>query len=191
MLSAQVSIGGGGLFGVQFKKYSYHAGKSLIDTTYIHGGGFAFFDATYIELSLGARLGKDNFDNAKETMLGFNTTYLFLGVMGKYPITTSSGIIIFPMAGVEYDLAIIRNDIGTGKSDFSGNRSIADFSRLWIKAGAGADINLTRSFYIRPSALYAFGLNNAKDKRDVESFFFVKSIMHHGIDLRLAAGFRF
>jgi hypothetical protein len=72
----------------------------------------------------------------------------------------------------------------------------ADFmNRFWIKFGAGADFNfanfnltdssLMERLYLRPSFLYGinFGSKNDRDS-DASSF-------HHGLDIRVAAGYRF
>ena len=58
-LSAQMSVGGGGLFSTLYKSYSYVAGNHYLSTRYINGGGFVFFDATFVEVDLGIRFGVD------------------------------------------------------------------------------------------------------------------------------------
>jgi hypothetical protein len=191
ILSAQVSIGVGGTFGVQSKRVSYHVGDSIIDTDYTNGGGYIFFDAKFVELDLGARYGLDKKNFIGNQNPGFNATYVYAGVLGKFPIKISDLITVFPLTGVEYGLALIRNNADTGDSEHEIARIISDYSRIWLKAGAGADFNLTRSFYVRPSAFYAFGFNSPRDRVDVEKAILMKNIMHHSFDLRVAAGIKF
>jgi len=63
-------------------------------------------------------------------------------------------------------------------------------NRFWIKFGVGADFNLSDRMYLRPSFLY--GINfGSKDDRDMKKDDSEASSFHHGLNIRVAIGFRF
>ena len=199
-LSAQIrlSAGAGGLFGMQLKNFSYNAGAYFNNRRYINGGAFVFFDATYAEVDVGIRFGKDDFSSYRPSITdeqkkghSNSLTFLSLGLLGKFPFNLGGGITLFPLAGVEYNLLLINKSIDSGNNNsFTANSRFND-SMLWLKFGLGADINITNRIFIRPSALYGFGIANEQDKASLSRIGMAKSVLNHGFDLRAAAGFRF
>ena len=182
---AQISVGAGGNFAAGFDSLKDGDGKISITTT---GGGFyAFFDATYVELDIGMLFGKQQI---KMSGGGFSlggsgpsVTALTLGLYGKFPIEL--GIIsLFPMLGLQYDIGLSVQQSGY-KLDSS---EVASYmNRFWIKLGAGVDINFSDLLYLRPSFLY--GINfGTKDLNDLKGS---ASSFYHGLDGRLALGFKF
>jgi len=148
------------------------------------------FDATYAEANIGLLFGGMKSEGSDTTI---DVSYLTLGLLGKYPFDLGS-FTLFPMLGIQLDFGL--------SMKYEGNDVIADSSaradfmnRFWIKFGVGADFdfanfNLTDSslmerLYLRPSFLYGinFGSKNDRDS-DTSSF-------HHGLDIRVAVGYRF
>jgi hypothetical protein len=132
-----------------------------------NGGGLnLFFDAQYAELSLGLYFGggtreasakvggvfvagpKDNIG-----VIGFNA-----GVLGKFPIAVGEKMRVFPLAGIDYAMALA----GTIPEDVQGG--VGDLSALWIKFGAGLDLDLSANWFFRPEFLYGFRLENKYEK---------------------------
>jgi hypothetical protein len=115
-------------------------------------------------------------------------SFLTLGLFGKYPIAVG-GATVFPMLGVQMDMNL--SATYEGNDIFEDSSDLADaFNRLWVKLGIGADISLSDSVFIRPALLY--GINfGSKFIRDLKSEMDDMSSFHHGLDLRLAIGFRF
>ena len=109
-------------------------------------GGFIFFGISrFIELNLGF-LGK--FPDAMEvngqsmSTYGVDSTFaLQAGIYGKIPITLGSRFVFFPTAGADFEFTLGENDW---------------WHELWLRAGLGADIFLSRKFFIRAHALGGF-----------------------------------
>jgi len=183
---AQVSAGIGGNFAVSFDSFKEGDGEMLMTTT---GGGFyAFFDATYVEVDIGllfgSQKGKISGGGFSLELDGPNVSLLTLGVYGKYPIDLG-GFTLFPMFGIQYDIGLSA-ELDGHKAE---SQDLADaLNRFWIKLGVGADINLVDALYLRPSFLYGlnFGTKDMVDlANDADSFFY------HGLDIRVAIGFKF
>jgi hypothetical protein len=221
-LSAQINLsaGAGGLLGGQFN--SYRLGKDSKDDSaakeyikymnsrYINFGAFAFFDATYVEADLGLRFGTEKqstyssgtVDGQKK---GTGLTYFTLGLFGKYPIDLG-GFTIFPLAGIQYDFLLAAKNKNDSIEGFpNGKITVSDklgkytwretYNRFWVKFGAGADINITRQIYVRPSFLYGFAFKNKAEKDDLDLANSGNKdnlkLLTHGFDIRVAAGYRF
>jgi hypothetical protein len=113
-----ISVGGGGLLGYTFTRYTLEGGgaNSTQSMDRINYGGFLFFDATYIEFSF---LIQGGYNSYKESMI-FNDeslpesrgtgTELSLGfsLMGKYPLIINENLCWFPMLGLEYHIALVQ-----------------------------------------------------------------------------------
>jgi opacity protein-like surface antigen len=184
-----LSAGGGGLVGGLFSRYTasghgiqggeaVHAVQTQ-DITQFNYGGFVFFDATYAELSISIQNGVNTWeqmldvelDNIKpdkgkgwETMMGFS-------LLAKYPFTLTSRFSLFPLAGVEYQVALVQKrkmssssriyDRTNGiyeKNKDSGALKLSDWNSLFINIGVGADFNLVSGLFIRGELLYGFRL---------------------------------
>jgi len=183
---AQISAGVGGNFAVSFESYKFSGGE-LTSTT--SGGGFyAFLDATYVEADIGLLFGSEKLKYSGGGISlennGPDVSILTLGLYGKYPIDLG-GFTLFPMIGIQMDIGLSAKYNGSEASP----SATADYlNRFWVKLGAGIDFNLSEQMYLRPSFLYGinFGAkasDNTKDTYDASAFY-------HGLDIRVALGFR-
>jgi len=188
LFAVDLSAGFGGNFTATFDSYKYD-GEDAGSSRTIGGGFFGYFDATYVEANIGLLFGglKLKIDG-NWTDDSINVSYLTLGLFGKYPIDLD-GFTLSPMLGIQYDIGLSAKFDGEDMFDDSSERS--DFmNRFWIKLGISADINLTEQLYLRPSFLY--GINfGSKDDRDDKKDNSDLSSFHHGLDVRVAIGFRF
>ena len=83
------------------------------------------------------------------------TTFLNIGLLGKYPIEVASGINIWPAVGIDCEIFLFSGLNGTNSLTNDYDRKTA----FYAKAGLGADIKVTDNIYIVPSALWAINLN--------------------------------
>jgi hypothetical protein len=184
---AQVSVGAGGNLAVGWDSFKRSDLESATTTT---GGGFyAFLDATYVEADIGLLFGSRKLKGSYETYFGrvsweddgANVSILTLGLYGKYPIDLG-GFTLFPILGIQLDVGLSAEDDGVKYE----SEDVADLlNRFWIKFGVGADFNLSEQLYLRPSILY--GINfGTKLGRDFDA----ESAFYHGLDIRVALGFR-
>lgn len=197
----KLSAGLGGNFTADFTSYALtkdgkDAGYKAEDwNEHLIGGGFyLFFDATYVEANVGLLLGNSNRDKQPDDddqKKGYDVTAIKLGLFGKYPIDLGS-FTLFPMLGIDGQLCIGGKMGGKDvpseyKDDFN-----EGYSWFWIKLGVGADIPLAEKFYLRPEFLYGirFNTDNEKDTKDSAGKF-LDAIVGHGLDVRVAVGYRF
>src|SRR5208283_1465101 len=111
----------------------------------------AFFDATYVEASVGFRAAVTQL-NTSVTVLGvtastnqdFSDDLLDIRLIGKYPINLGS-FTFFPLAGLEKDICLSGSVAGVAFS----SDSISDSSPWYIEAGVGADVNVAQKLYLR------------------------------------------
>ena len=162
-----MSAGGGFMYGYQKIKVEFDGALSVLDTT-TDGDGFGvfgFFDATYVQVSVGYHAGDD-------------TSYLDTAVLGKYPFAIGK-CSIFPMAGLGYARAV--------KTDSSS--SMDDLSHLYVKAGLGGDIAITKKLFIRPTVLFDYYLDN-KNEKDFQDDWDA-TVTSYGYELSAALGYKF
>jgi len=185
---AQVSAGFGGNFAVNFDSYKYKGEENY--SLRISGGGFfALFDATFVEANIGMLFGgrQVGYDGEWEDK-DYDLSYLILGLYGKYPIDLG-GFSLFPMLGIQLDFGLSAKYGDMKILEDSSDR--ADWmNRFWIKLGVGADFSLSNSAYLRPSFLYGINFGSKAD-RDSKKEDSELSSFHHGLDIRVALGFRF
>jgi len=188
LFAIDISAGLGGNFTINFDSYKYDD-LDIASRRTIGGGVYALLDATFAEANVGILFG-----NMKHGYFGewddnpLSLLYLTLGIYGKYPIRLSN-FHLFPILGVQFDFCL--SALQDGEVIFSNPLDRADFfNRFWIKFGIGADFNLTERLYLRPSFLYGFNFGTRND-RDVKEYNSKESSFHHGLDIRIAIGFRF
>jgi len=152
----------------------------------IHG----FFDATYVEVSLGLLFG-NNYKWDEGDDKGYDTTTLNLGLIGKYPISISDSFVLFPFAGIDYNinLAAKNADSGDEIKDEGDHKKADQFDALSILLGIGFDFSLTDTIYLRAKAAYGIVLNT-KDEQEFADDFDV-TVIKGKIPITLAVGFRF
>jgi hypothetical protein len=210
---AQLSAGFGGTFTADFTTYSYtkdtkDALKALgmpldiLNTNTTGGGFFAYFDAAYAMASLGMGFHgitpansdlKEAMDDMKQKM---SLTTFEIELLGKFPFAVG-GISVFPMLGLDIKLALAYDMRLDGEkfsyTDVDDNK-LSDLTTIWGKFGIGADIPLSNKMYIRPILLYGLGTNNKEQKTTLDApgaSNTIKSIVNHGLDLKVALGFKF
>lgn len=162
-----MSAGGGFMYGYQKIKVEFDGSMSVFDTT-SDGDGFGvfgFFDATYVQASLGYHSGDD-------------TSYLDMSVLGKYPFAIGK-CSIFPMAGLGY-MCAVKTDSDVSKGDLS---------QFYVKGGLGGDIAITKKLFIRPTVLFDYYFNN-KNEKDLEDDWDA-TVTSYGYELSAALGYNF
>jgi len=144
-------------------------------------GGFLFFDATWAEFSVGVQGGLNNY---KETVTisdpgtddivykgEGSEIMLTLTLLGKYPFTLSDKLKVFPLLGLDYQIALMETRKPEGLKrrdrthkkygDVDSNDEIYELSvwnSLFILIGGGVDYNLTSNMFLRGELLYGFRL---------------------------------
>jgi len=122
-----------------------------------------------------------------------DSTYLTLGVLGKYPFSLSDKLALFPFVGL--DLALGLGMKYDGKDADFDDPSMADYmNRLQLAFGVGLDFNLTEALFLRGEVGYAI-VFNSKDEADR-----IKEAKDYGVDvtytrgrlpIKIAVGYRF
>ena len=126
------------------------------------GGGFKMFldITTYAEVSIGLTFGGGTIEmsnpaaalsNESSTIkIDRSFTALNLSLFGKYPLKLElpENMTLFPAAGIDYQLVL------SGKVGDTDIADAADDSALWFKFGAGMDITMSETIFIRPMLLY-------------------------------------
>ncbi|MDR2509010.1 MAG: outer membrane beta-barrel protein, partial [Spirochaetaceae bacterium] len=201
----KLSAGVGGFFGSDFGGGAEASatmpvvGKidMTMETPYLGGGGFVFFDATYAELSLaffgGTMKNKSDGTETDSSIMNFN-----IGLLGKYPIAVGEKLKVFPLLGIEYDICLSAKDEDGNEYEGmggDGDGGPGDFSALWFKLGGGLDFALTEKLYLRFEALYGLRLEN-KFEKDMKDYLEpmdsdAKTRLGHGLTAKLALGFTF
>jgi opacity protein-like surface antigen len=199
----KLSAGAGGYFASDFGggiESSRGGQTSSSKTPYIGGGGFAFFDATYAEVSVGflvgsmTREGEGDPRESSESKTSF--TGLDIGLLGKYPIAISEQLSVFPALGITYRAVLSAKDEDGNSLDDSGFFKSGDLSALWINFGGGLDFAFTDHIYLRGGLLYGLRLANKfeEDMVDMSSAFGggdAKTLLGHGLEVKIAVGYQF
>jgi hypothetical protein len=156
---------------------------SIQEINQINYGSYFFVDAAFAELSLGFHRGdntwKENISADSPTegrVFSSNTqgtgTELMLDVivLGKYPFRLGERFTLFPLAGVEYQIALLerrkekgfsaydRTDGHHEKDSNGGAYRLSAWNSLLIDIGAGIDFIVFPSMYLRAELLYGFRL---------------------------------
>ncbi|GHV88013.1 hypothetical protein AGMMS50267_03730 [Spirochaetia bacterium] len=178
--------------GLGFHWYSnYHANKSVLGGKYVYTdtggatsyttindqsffGGYLFFDATYVEASIGLSSSKS----------GGSQTDMQFSLLGKYPFSVGS-VVFFPMLGVEYNMILAKEngygdkfgtqyyswyfyDDGTETSE---KVDISDLNTFWFKLGVGSDIPLSNKIYLRGEYLFGLAILSRVDENDYKEYY--------------------
>jgi hypothetical protein len=138
-----LSAGAGGLFVMGFGYRDYGDDTKTLSLD-LGGGGFAFLDATFAELSVGYAYDRTTI----RTETGGQTSkdsdalsVLDVDLLGKYPVNLGK-VSLFPLFGVNYQHAFS-----------SGNGNI------WqLRFGGGMDYKFTGKLYLRGQALFGIRL---------------------------------
>lgn len=181
-----LSSGGGALLGGLFTRYTLTAGGTSLgdavsrqEMNQVKYGGYLFFDAVWAEVSVGLQGGagtyreemsvssrgtvSDEKGKGKEMMVG-------IVLLGKYPFRLNRQFAVFPLAGIEYQIALREyRDPETGgeydrtdgirESDSNGGAyRLPAWNSFFIDIGAGLDFNFDPRLFLRAEFLYVFRL---------------------------------
>jgi opacity protein-like surface antigen len=146
-----LSAGAGGIFVIGF---GHSEGNNAKTSSFdLGGGGFAFLDATFAELSVGYASGrtiirtKSGGETASDTL-----SVLDVDLLGKYPFNISR-ISLFPLFGVNYQHAFSPGD-----------------KNIWrMRFGGGMDYKVTDKLYLRCQGLSGFHLDGVDLSVDVRA----------------------
>jgi hypothetical protein len=172
-------------------------------------GGFAFFDAKYVEAALsfsgGSSKGETTSTLSDGTTTATTTTKdkgsysaFDISALGKYPVAFGK-FTVFPLLGIDYQIALSqKNEDGDDFEGLDGDGEVSDLSALWFKAGAGGDFDINEKLYLRGEILYGIRLHN-KLENDAKELFKdagledddIKIHLGHGPAFKLAVGYRF
>ncbi|MDR2177953.1 MAG: outer membrane beta-barrel protein [Treponema sp.] len=177
-------------------------------TPYAGGGGFAFVDLTYAELSLGVFGGGGTTKLSVGSIslgAGMSVTGLDIGLLLKYPFAIGEKLSLFPLVGSTCRVMLSAQDTDGNKvrhitiNDHAGKEADpGDFSALWFNFGGGLDVLFTDHVFLRGEALYGLRTVNKyeKDFDKVISDIAIpgvdtKALPGHGFLVKLAVGYRF
>jgi hypothetical protein len=204
-----LSAGGGGYFTSDFGggiEVSGGGQTITLKMPYFGGGGFVFFDATYAEVDVGLFAGggtmkaemerKDLVGVGLTSEMDYSVMGLDIGLLGKYPIAMSDSLTVFPLLGIAYRVMLsLKDEDGNQTENENGNENPGDYSALWFRLGSGLDYSLSDKLYLRGEALYGLRLankveNDAVDELNVPGAD-AKTLLGHGLEIKLALGYRF
>jgi hypothetical protein len=171
-------------------------GKEVYFNNIANFGVYAFFDAKYIEVNVeySTYWTRPTINDALSN-ISYDLSYLALGLFGKYPIELGKWFTLSPMLGIQYDIALkgtySNSDAQVWDKDIPSEYVDDYVNKFWIKVGASADINLGQHFFIRPAFLWGinFGTKNLRDLLDSGPL--GAKGFYHGVDIKLALGYRF
>ena len=190
-------------------------GMGQFDTAEVTFGGgiFGFFDATFATLGVGLLFNNVNqtvtvpslqdvgggifvpTGQTSEQERSFTIAQLNISLMFKYPFAINDSWTIFPMLGIDSQIALgMPDDLRRNleEAPMLDVPSAADYwNSLWIRFGAGADFALTGNLFIRSELLYGFKLNS-RFKNDMADFW-ERNIagVTNGLQVRIALGYTF
>ncbi|MDR1148211.1 MAG: hypothetical protein LBK66_06215 [Spirochaetaceae bacterium] len=196
------SAGAGGYFTSDFG-----GGVELLETgeiwfikhPYSGGGAFAFFDATFEELSLGIFGGSGTFKGEEGNTWQSDTSVMGLdiGLLGKYPFAINDELTVFPLLGITYRamLSVKQKNGGYYRNPNGNKADPGDFSALWFKLGGRVDYYFTDANYLRGDVLYGWRVANRYEKNWLDDIkradFDGKTLLGHGLEIKFAIGHRF
>jgi hypothetical protein len=186
-----LSAGGGGFAGGLFTRYKLRTSGTLgipVEVTVdqnvnqFNYGGFFFVDAAWVELSFGLQGGRNNYRELMSAVSGETTVYnrdlegtgreimLGIGLLGKYPFRLGGRFTIFPLAGLEYQIALLerrkpdkfkeydRTD-GIREPDRYGRAfALSAWNSLFVMVGGGLDFAFYPRLFLRTEWLCGFRL---------------------------------
>jgi hypothetical protein len=124
---------------------------------------------------------------------------LDIELLGKYPFAISEQLSVFPLLGVKYRAMLsVKDEDGDTVKNVEGDKDDAsgDFSALWFKLGGGVDFSITEQLYVRGALSYGLRLantyeNDYVDLAEKNGVTDVKTLLGHGLEIKVAVGYRF
>ena len=184
VFAVDYSLGGGGLAGYTFTRYTMKGGDALSvqNMDRLNFAGFLFFDAEYGELSVlfqggnntyTEKMSSGTYEMPESSGTGSETS-LGISLLGKYPLGINKNITWFPMFGVEYHIALMQRRKPDGGSEYDRSKgrgvSVTDVDKdgnsyplsawnsFWIDVGAGLDCIIAGPLFLRGEFLFGFRL---------------------------------
>ena len=147
-----LSAGGGLLFDLSGNN-GFKNGDAYYGMRNTSFGGYAFFDATFVEVDVSfARGSLTAVEEAEGVSISENfgsTMQLNVSLLGKFPIFHLLNVSLFPLIGINYNMVFsLKDPGGTSYSD------PGDMSQIGILGGIGADFGLGSSLYIRAEGMF-------------------------------------
>ena len=199
LLAADFSLnaGTGALAGGLFTRYSAESssgtGEMTQEINQFNYGGLVFFDATYAELSVYVQGGLYGYNEVMMTRLTSDSppslvprtgdgweTVLGFSLLGKYPFSLTPAFKLFPLLGLDYQIALsekrkpsggITHDRTDGILDLDVDGNAYDLSvwnSSWIIVGIGADFSIMKRVFLRGELLCGFRLMNPYESDGLE-----------------------
>jgi hypothetical protein len=165
-----------------------------LKTPYKGGGIYAFYDFSYFEANAGFFITSgewEDYGNGLGTITHDVSCFgCHLGLYGKYPFMISDKLTVFPLLGLSMQSVL------SVKIDGEKVSGEDDLFAVWFKAGGGIDFNFSSNKYLRMEALYGLRLSNRFEDDMADDFrrismgrADVKTLLGHGLDIKLAIGF--
>lgn len=170
-------------------------------------GAYAFLDVKYVELTFAVYRGIGNCKTAIQDGVtdtardNFDAGFYSIGLFGKYPFTINNRLQLFPLLGIDYQVCFFLKYDGENFEDLNGNGKADDIESLWLKFGGGLDYTFTEKIYLRLEALYGIMFANKFEmyaRETIEEQFEnkvvaknIKILFDHGINVKLAIGYKF
>jgi hypothetical protein len=203
----QLSAGAGARFSPTWITINGKVGSAWekIVTSQSMIAGKAFVDAKYVEIDVGfltnlksVKMVYTNSAGADISNSGDGNvgTWIVIAGLVKYPFNVG-GAEVFPLLGVEYDLNLsLKNSSGNDVKSTMSSDQKANLNRFWLLAGAGADISVSKSIYIRPEAVFGYKLlskleQDAIDADEAATPGLKETMTNIKVDIGLAVGFKF
>jgi len=183
---------------------------AFFDATYVEANVGVLFGAQKLDPP-NPNIKKD--PNVKyDATKGYEVTALKLGLFGKYPFEISGAFSVFPMIGLDVMIPLGGKMSGVDINDDELKNSVKPkdlkrdyfdevFTQVWVKFGVGVDINATDHVFVRPEFLYGIRVANNKLENDQIGKYdpntdagakrIASGIVGHGLDIRIAVGYRF
>ena len=186
-----LGAGAGGLAGGLFTRYSLEAGGILAipvdvqvnqEVDQFNYGGFFFFDIPWLEFSISLQGGNNSYRELMSAVSGEESVFsrndagtgrelmCGLSLLGKYPFRLNRRLSIFPLAGLEYQIALWeyrkpegfkgydRTD-GIREIDAGGRAyTLSLWNSLFIDIGGGLDYVFSPRLFLRTELLCGFRL---------------------------------
>jgi len=195
---AQLSAGGGIVYSGDFTSGMSvsipGAGSAELKMPSNAFGFYGFFDAKYVEASVGLLFGTTTVSvsggGMSMDLYDLNTTTMSLGLLGKFPIPIGK-IVLFPALGIEYNYVLSAEDKDAGSMD-----DPADLSDLWFRFGVGLDFDITEQLFLRGTVLFGIDLGS-QFENDLEDLIYSYTGVHpehnigFGPKIQFAVGYKF
>jgi hypothetical protein len=184
--------------------------KITTEYTDIAFGAYAFFDATFVEVTaayfFSAGVLSTSVTTTPSSFLAGTSSYvsemsgLNLGLFGKFPFALGDKFRLFPLVGIDYQVVtdyLMHASGGSSGTLVRNGKNIppSDFSSLWFKGGIGADVSFTDAIYARLEALFGVGLpskyatDTAQYAKDLGMS--ADTTIATGYTIRIAVGYSF